>query len=114
MPLSPDEIQAIIDRDLPGFVVVAGTRGGGLGMAPPPPPPSDVRGPSVEALNRRFAGRRQPVAPDFDGDDDLVVHVRSKDSARSRRRGDGSGGGRHDTKVVVISARDGEVVSVQG
>ena len=51
-------------------------------MAPPPPPPSDIRGPSVEALNLRFAGRRQPVAPDLDGDDDLVVHVRSKDSAR--------------------------------
>ena len=113
MPLSPDEIQAIIDRDLPGFVLVAGTGGGGLGMAPPPPPPSDIRGPSVEALNRRFAGRRQPVAPDFDGDDDLVVHVRSKESAGSRRRGVDTAED-DDTKVVVISARDGEVVSVQG
>ncbi|MEA2900319.1 MAG: hypothetical protein QOH36_206 [Actinomycetota bacterium] len=114
MALSPDEIQAIIDRDLPGFVVVAGTRGGGLGMAPPPPPPSDLRGPSVEALNLRFAGRRQPVAPDVDGDDDVVVHVRSKDSAAPRRRGLGPGEEDTDTKVVVISARDGEVVSVQG
>ena len=114
MPLSPDEIQAIVDRDLPGFVVVEATRGGGLGMAPPPPPPSDIRGPSVDALNRRFAGRRQPVAPDLDGDDDVVVHVRSEDSARPRRRGMSPGEDDTDTKVVVISARNGEVVSVQG
>jgi hypothetical protein len=113
MPLSPDEIQSIIDRDLPGFVVVGGTRGGGLGMAPPPPPPSDLKGPSVEALNLRFAGRRRPVAADFDGDDDLVVHVRPRASERAPRRG-AAAEEDTETKVVVISARAGQVVSVQG
>jgi len=95
MPLTPAQIQAIVDRDLPGYEVVVDDP-----LGPEPTPVADVGNLTVDELNVRFSGRRTTVTPDFDAED-VVVEVRPE-------------GDDGPAKIVIISVRDGRVVSAQG
>lgn len=110
MALSKQELEEIIERDMPGYALAyeaapAGDRAAAVA-------PDDV-GPDIAALREKFLGDAPmragagDAAADTADSDDQIVAVRPKDS-----RDPFDHGGR--PKTVVVSGRDRRVVGRQG
>ncbi len=93
--LSREELEAIIERDLPDHELVSVDVPDHGGSA-------DASGEDIAALRERFLGRGQAApAPAPRNEHDLIVAVRSKKQAAR-------------PKTVIVSGRDKRVIGSQG
>jgi len=109
--LGDDELESIIQRDMPGYKVVS--RGGGAAAGAPMPEPDEVA-PDIDELRAKYLGEQAPGAAAADGEseadaeaDEEIVTVGPESTADPFDPG-------ARPKKVIVSANSRRIIGSQG
>ena len=103
MPLSPQQIEELIAKQLPGFTIVNEPAADAPGLFARP----EANSPDFSAIQAKLGKKSPELSEPLPANDVITVQVRSPDNPTKPSAGS-------QLKYVFISNKTGEIVAIQG